>query len=287
MLFGISRLISMPSNKYFFHLLPTLQSYIQTPLTLSENKTISIVIPAYNEEKRIRPVLDELCNYIKSNELPWNVIISIDGDDKTEQIVNSFHEVFPFVVPNTSKSRNGMGGAIKRGILASNDDYIILMDADGSSRISDLIPSLDFVEWFDIVNFNRYEKGENNIPLKRKFASRGLNFILKAIFKINVKDTQCGYKILKKSSIIPIINSITYTNAFFLSALFLYAKKNGLKTLEIPIEYHHTDGSKFNVIMTAVSYLISIAAFKTRNSKLYSLIPGSIKRLYYTKFRYL
>ena len=125
--FNISRLISILSNKYFYHLPSTLQSYIQTPLTLSENKTISIVIPAYNEEKRIRPVLDELCNYIKSNELPWNVIISIDGNDSTDLVVESMKTDFPFLYYIKNGGRNGKGGAIKEAVNIASGEFIILI----------------------------------------------------------------------------------------------------------------------------------------------------------------
>jgi len=255
-----------------------------------DSTIFSIVIPAYNEEKRIKPVLDDISDFIRFNNLSWEVIIVIEGNDNTEKIVNYYHEKFPFISSIKLPGRNGMGNAIKKGILASKGDYIILMDADNSAKINDMInkvKDLERFESYDIINFDRYSLKENNIPFKRRFPSRGLNFILRALFKIDVLDTQCDYKIMKKSAVQPVINKITVTNAFFLSAIFIYAKKMKLNIIEIPIRYHHKEGSKFNIISTTLSYLLSIFAFIIRHSRFYKYIPNWARNLYYRKFRWI
>jgi len=253
-----------------------------------DSTIFSIVIPAYNEEKRIKPVLDDISDFIRSNNLSWEVIIVIEGNDNTEKIVNYYHENFPFISSIKLPGRNGMGNAIKKGILASKGDYIILMDADNSAKISDMInkvKDLERFENYDIINFDRYSLKENNIPFKRRFPSRGFNFILRAIFKIDVLDTQCDYKIMKKSAVLPIIDKITIKTGFFLSAIFIYAKKMKLKIIEIPLPYHHTENGKIHVILTTVGHLLTIIAFMVRHSRFYKYIPDWARSLYYRKFR--
>jgi glycosyltransferase involved in cell wall biosynthesis len=251
------------------------------------NSRITIVIPAYNEEKRIGPVLEEVSHFIFTNGLPWEVIVSIDGNDSTEDIVNMYNEQFQFVHSMKSVNRSGMGGGIKRGMRASVGDYIILMDGDGSSSLHDMIPHLELLNKYDIINFDRYSDPNNKIPLKRRFASRSFNLMLRMIFGIHIFDTQCGYKIINRSALELILNKITVTNAFFLSALFLYAKQQGLRVAEAPIKYNHSAGSKFNVVMTSISYIISISAFKIRNSSFYDYVPKFMKDLYYKKLRWI
>ena len=146
------------------------------------SQNISIIIPAYNEEKRIGPVLDEISGFISSNDLPWEVIVAVDGNDGTNRIVETYHNQFSFISSRTSVSRNGMGGAIKRGIIASRGEYIILMDADGSTKLNDIISKVELLSNYDIINFNRYSSADNNIPFTRRFASRGFNLILRALF---------------------------------------------------------------------------------------------------------
>jgi len=60
------------------------------------SKSISVIIPAYNEENRIGYLLDELIDYINSNSLNWEIIVSIDGNDRTEEIVKGYSEKFFF-----------------------------------------------------------------------------------------------------------------------------------------------------------------------------------------------
>ena len=250
-------------------------------------RTFSIIIPAYNEEKRIGPVLEEISSFISLNKLPWEVMVAVDGNDGTEDIVMKYREKYPFINLKKSSARSGMGGAIKRGILASIGEFVLLMDGDGSASLENVASKVDLLGTFDIVNFNRYSSPGNSIPFKRRFASRSFNLILRVLFGVSVNDTQCGYKIMKRSVVVPIVSRLTVTNAFFLSAFFIYAKKNSVSIVEVPIRYAHSDGSKFNVIMTSISYLVSISAFKIRNSNLYDHTPKFIKELYYKKLRYL
>ena len=250
-------------------------------------ETFSIIIPAYNEEKRIGPVLEEISSFVSVNGLPWEVIIAVDGNDRTENIISAYKEKFPFIHLRKSSSRSGMGGGIKRGILASHGDYFILMDGDGSANLRSIINSAALLNKYDIVNFNRYSNKDNKIPLKRRIASRSFNLILRLMFGIRVSDSQCGYKMMKRSAVMPLVKKLTVSNAFFLSALFVYSRKYGITVVEIPIRYNHSDGSKFNVVMTSISYIVSITAFKIRNSKFYDYTPRFIRELYYKKFRYL
>jgi glycosyltransferase involved in cell wall biosynthesis len=260
--------------------------------SIRQNNTLllepcSIVIPAYNEEKRIVSVLNETCEFISNNKLPWEVIIAVDGNDNTNDIVEKYHKFYSFVTSRKSSGRSGMGGAIRRGITSANGKFIILMDADGSANLQNMLNKAFLLEQYDVLNFNRYSLSSNFIPIKRRLASRGLNLILKTLFGISVRDTQCGYKIIKKEVALSIANKNTFSNGFFLTAFFLHSKMMGIKVTEEPLCYKHTDGSKFNLLMTSISYLVSIFAFWTKNSGFYRFVPISLTQLYYRKFRYL
>jgi hypothetical protein len=180
-----------------------------------------------------------------------------------------------------------MGDAIRRGIVFSKSDFVIIMDADGSATLENIVKDLNLLESYDVINFDRYSSSRNYIPIRRRLASRGFNVILKALFGLKINDTQCGYKIMKRNVALSVINKITFSNAFFLTAFFLHSQRMEVTSTEVPLEYNHTDGSKFNVVMTSISYLVSITAFIVKNSKLFKYMPSSLKKLYYRKFRYL
>ena len=99
-----------------------------------------------------------------------------------------------------NSGRNGKGGAIKRAVNIASGEFIILMDADGSISLENLIKAIDLIDFYDMIIFDRYSDPENSIPVTRRFASRGFNILLRALMGIKVNDTQCGYKIMRATS---------------------------------------------------------------------------------------
>ncbi|MGC8618834.1 MAG: glycosyltransferase [Thermoplasmata archaeon] len=84
--------------------------------------SVTVLIPAYNEESRIRGVLNELADYIRESGADWNVIVSIDGSDGTEGIVREMSVDNPFIMYDKSNTRSGKGYTIKRVVGRSTKD---------------------------------------------------------------------------------------------------------------------------------------------------------------------
>ncbi len=102
--------------------------------------------------------------------LPWQVIVSIDGEDGTETIVRKYSMIYSFVHLQKAGGRNGKGGAIKR-LLHFQSDYTILMDGDNSVSFDSVILALPLLKDHDLVILSRYNTRENRIPVKRRFLS--------------------------------------------------------------------------------------------------------------------
>ncbi|MEM3846289.1 MAG: glycosyltransferase, partial [Candidatus Parvarchaeota archaeon] len=115
----------------------------------------TVIIPAYNEEKRINGLLEELADFISVNQIEWNIIVSIDGSDHTEDIVRGFSSRYPFVSYVKNGQRSGKGGAIKRVIQRATGELIILMDADGSVKFTDILMNITNMKDCDALIFNR------------------------------------------------------------------------------------------------------------------------------------
>ncbi|MGC8622191.1 MAG: glycosyltransferase, partial [Caldisphaera sp.] len=75
--------------------------------------SVTVIIPAYNEEKRIGKVLSEIADFISGNNLNWNIIVSIDGNDGTENIVKEMKEKYRFISYDKNHGRGGKGYAVK------------------------------------------------------------------------------------------------------------------------------------------------------------------------------
>jgi len=249
--------------------------------------TFTIIIPAYNEEKRIKPVLEEICTYIGSNNLPWNVIVSIDGDDGTELLLRDFAAHYPFLSYLKGSGRNGKGSAIKRAINSATGEFVMLMDADGSISLDSVVPSLNLLGNFDVIIFDRYSDPENKMPFVRRFASRGFNVLVRGALGIKVRDTQCGYKIMRTSYARKAFDDISVSNTFFDVALLYYLKEHGADLTEVPVKYSHGDESKFNTVGEVLGQGVSLFGFRIRHSRFWKYIPKKLIDLYYRKFRWI
>ena len=277
-------------------ILETYQTVQQTDFTLSSNekrlpelymKRFSIIIPAYNEEKRISPVLNDICHFIWENGLPWDIIVAIDGNDNTEILVKKLMMNFPFLNYIRGNGRNGKGGAIKRAITFASGDYVMLMDADGAISFDEITKHLNLLDRYDLINFDRYKNKENEIPKLRRFVSRGYNFYIRMLFNLDINDTQCGYKIMKTTAAKEVFSKLTITNGFFYSPLFVYLKKMKVNIIEVSVNYQHSDGSKFSVPSMILGGFVSALAFRIRNSPLWKYVPKKLVVLYNRKFRWM
>ena len=276
-------------------LLEIYQTVHQPDLTLSkEEKQIpniylrrfTIIIPAYNEEKRISPVLSDICRFITENKLPWQVIVAIDGNDTTYDIAVSFAETYDFISIDRSHERSGKGGAIRRVLPQIDGEFTILMDADNSIGFLDIAEAIPQLEKSDAVILSRYT-GKNKIPMLRRFLSRGFNIIVRSITGLSASDTQSGYKLFRSDFFVGAMRRVTVTNASYDVALLYHIKKMGGRITEMPAEYTHADNGKLNPLSMAMSFGISLVAFRIRNSPLYAHVPQFLIKLYRRKFRWL
>ena len=254
------------------------------PLLMS---TFSIIIPAYNEEKRIRPVLEEISSFISVNSLPWEVLVEIDGNDRTREIVNEFSKRNPFITAEVISERGGKGNAIKRGILEARGEFIILMDSDSAVAFNDILTGISQLQWSDVVLLERYTKRDNGIPLMRRIASRGFNLLVRGSLGLRIKDTQTGYKLLRTDIAKKAMESVSVTNTFYDVALLYKISEMDGRISELAVRYRHDGNSKFNVASLIMGLGISLLAFRVRYSPLYKYIPATLKEIYYKKFRWI
>ncbi len=249
-------------------------------------KRFTIIIPAYNEEERISPVLNDICRFISENQLPWDVIVAIDGNDSTYDITRTFAQKYNFLRIDQSNGRTGKGGAIKRVLPKIDGEFTILMDSDNSIIFFDIIKAVLLLDRSDVVVLSRYSR-KNKIPLLRKFLSRSFNVIVRLIAGLKVSDTQSGYKIFRTEFFIASMRKVTVSNASYDVPLLYYIKEMGGRITETPAEYTHAGNGKLNPMSMAMSFGISLVAFRIRNSPLYSHVPKFLINLYHRKFRWI
>jgi len=207
---------------------------------------ISIIIPAYNEEKRIETTLLNYSNHFQDQE----IIVVCDGTDKTQNIVGKLSEKYPNIKLLRFEKKLGKGGGIIEGFKEANGDKIGFVDADESVTPDDVKRMFDYLPDVDGVIASRRLKDSRILikqPTKRRIASRVFNIIVRLIFGLNLKDTQCGAKVFRKEAIKDVLSELKTKGFEFDVELLWRLKKKGYKVVEFPITWRHSEGSSFSL----------------------------------------
>ena len=206
----------------------------------------SIIIPAYNESDRIKSVLMSYAAELSGQE----IIVVFDGQDTTPDIVEDVAERCPDIRLLTFHKRLGKGGAIIEGFKAARGDKIGFVDADESVSPKDLKGMFETLGEVDGVIASRRLPTSKIIvkqPFRRRLASKGFNMLVRTLFGLPFKDTQCGAKVFIRRAICDIIGELE-TSGFEIDVEILWRLKNkGYRVVEYPITWSHSEGSKFKL----------------------------------------
>ena len=207
---------------------------------------VHIIIPAYNEENRIETVLSKYSNHFQNQE----IIVVCDGNDNTSSIIKKLSETHSNIKLLNFNKRLRKGGALIEGLKEANGDKIGFVDADESVEPDDFKKMLDALSDADGVITSRRLKDSKILvkqPMERRIASKSFNIILKIIFGLNFKDTQCGAKVFKKEAIEDVLSELKTKGFKFDVELLWRLKKKGYKVIEFPITWKHSEGSSFSL----------------------------------------
>ena len=218
---------------------------------MSNQLKISIIIPAYNEEKRITRCLERILKYCNEKEWNFEVLVAEDGStDNTVKIVKDLASGDDRIKLLSFTERLGKGGAIKNAMFQATKDYVCFMDVDLSADIAELERLLPYVNDYDIVIGSRQLRG--NLPpiegpVYRKIFSRFYSKLFRFLFRMPIRDPQCGFKLFKKNIVSRLFKEMHTTGFAFDSEVLVKAYWLGFKINEVPIIWKYDPGSKLSV----------------------------------------
>jgi dolichyl-phosphate beta-glucosyltransferase len=214
---------------------------------------LSIIIPAYNEEKRIRATLEELVDkFSKSSE----ILVVSESSDQTNAIVREFSAEATFVKLVTSAKRLGKGGAFKRGFENSQGNIVMLLDSDLPVLVSDVENVISAVGEVDVAVGSREIEGTRIVvypPLIRVFAGKVFSKLFNLLFSLHVKDTQCGCKAFKREVLEKVLPKVESNGFEFDAELLFRCKKAGYTIKELPVNWSYMPDSKLNLFKDTIS----------------------------------
>lgn len=230
-------------------------------------KSISIVIPAYNEAERIGPTIETIHDYFRKKPQSFDIIVINDGSrDNTANIVLDLAKEIRNVILLDIPINQGKGFAARKGMIHAAHDLILLTDADLSTPVDEfekLVPWMR--KGYDIVIGSRGMK-ESEITLRqpwyRRMMGKAFNLLVRTLIVNDFKDTQCGFKLFRRGAAARIFRASKINGFAFDVEILLIAKKMGYKTKEVPIRWIDSPRSRVNPLRDPVKMLLDLLRVK-------------------------
>ncbi len=212
-------------------------------------KRLSVIIPAYNEEHRIKITLEAVFNYFVRQNYSWEAIIVSDGSkDLTVQMVSEFISNKPEFNLIANTVNHGKGYVVRQGMLAATGDFRLFTDADNSTSIEQIEKFLSyFDEGYDIVIGSIEVEGaeiNEHAQWYRRILGKYSKYIIRIIAGLwNIHDTQRGFKCFTAQAAGEIFSRTKIDRFGFDIEVLALAKKMGYKIKEVPVIWNNPGNS--------------------------------------------
>jgi len=212
---------------------------------------LSVIFPAYNEEKRIPKTLRLTYDYLKKQDYQSEILVVNDGSkDKTGEVINGLKREIPILRFIDNKENKGKGGVVKQGMLEAKGDYRLFSDSDNSTSIDQVENIWPWLEkGFDIVIGSRDVKGAKLDPpqpfIRKVLFGDSFKLLRKIIIGLwTIQDTQCGFKCFSAKAAKDIFSEATEDGFIFDVEVLILAKKLKYHIKEIPVSWKNSAESK-------------------------------------------
>ncbi len=216
------------------------------------SRTMTVVLPAYNEAKRIGPALDELFAYLRPRpaDVPaTNVLVVDDGStDGTAELVRARPEAVDGLLNLMTVPHAGKGAAVRAGMLAAVGDLVVFADADMATPPSELPKLLAALQSADVALGSRIQPDGSDMRATQPAYRRALGALFHLLASIwvvgDVKDTQCGFKGFTREAAQDLFARQLVTSIVFDVELIHLARRRGYEIAVVPIRWEDVRGSR-------------------------------------------
>jgi dolichyl-phosphate beta-glucosyltransferase len=225
----------------------------------------SIVIPVYNEEKRIPEHIKQIMNFFENQNNLSEIIFVNDGSkDKTLQILEEYKNDFNFTIVSYSENK-GKGYAVKQGVLASKGDWVVFFDIDLATPLEEFDHFLSFLNNDDevVVGSRRLQTSEikKSESFLRVFLGHGFTKLSNVLVP-NIVDFTCGFKCFSRKAAQSIFSRAKICRWGFDTELLYIAMLHGIKIRQMSVVWSHDSQSKVKVGKAIASSLKELVEIK-------------------------
>ena len=231
---------------------------------------LSVVIPAFNEEKRLEPSLQTITEFLEKNMENYEILVINDGSkDSTGNIIQKFKDKKVRMIQNPKNM--GKGFSVKLGMINAKYDPILFTDSDLATPIQETAKFMEAIQQgYDIVIASRNMEGAKitvEQPKYRQLLGKAFPMIVKRIILEEFKDTQCGFKMFKKTAARKIFPRQTLRRFAFDVEILYIAKQLNLKIKEMPVTWIDKEGSTLSPIKESIRMLNEVLKIKYNDWK--------------------
>jgi glycosyltransferase involved in cell wall biosynthesis len=218
-------------------------------------RSISIIIPAYNEQTRLPVTLRRVTQYLQEDKWDFHEILVVDdgSTDSTADAANSFAGANPNIFVLSNPGNRGKGYSVRHGMLKARGEWRLFSDADLSTPIEELEKL-----WCEVA------EGKQEIAIGSRALDRSLigvhqpgyresmgrifNAVMRAATGLHISDTQCGFKLFRGDVADEVFSRQTLERFGFDAEVLYIAARRGYKIAEIPVRWNHVEGSKVGML---------------------------------------
>jgi len=225
---------------------------------------LSIIIPAFNEQRRLPNTLDSIGTYINTHSLRAEILVVDDGSsDDTARVAAGYHDTLPNLRVISNERNRGKGFSVRRGMLEARGDIALFTDADLSTPIEEADKLLA------VIREQGYDGAVGSRALDRSLiaihqsaireqAGILFNYFVRWIMGIDFSDTQCGFKAFRTDRARIIFEQQRLEGFAFDPEILFLAKRHHLRVAEVPVRWSHDAATKVNVFADGIRMLLDL-----------------------------
>jgi len=210
---------------------------------------LSLVIPAFNEERRLPETLRQVRDFAAAQSRPLEVLLVDNASgDRTADLARTAAAEMPYL-RLLSEPQRGKGAAVRTGALAAAGDYVFFADADLSMSLEEVprfLPPL--LQGADLAIASREAAGavRYDEPILRHLMGRAFNLLVRMTTLPGIHDTQCGFKCLTREAAQELFRAQRIADWTFDVELLVLARRRGYRVVEVPIHWRYQPNSRVN-----------------------------------------
>ncbi len=230
--------------------------------------SISIVVPAYNEEARLPATLSKLLSYLAGGSHSFAEVIVVDdgSTDGTARVAQEFHQRHPSVLLLSNPGNRGKGYSVRHGVLEARGEWVLFTDADLSTPIEEAASLLRAAAGGASVALGSRAVDRSLIEVHQSYfretAGRIFNLFVRLLTGLPFLDTQCGFKLFEAAAAREVFRRQRLERFGFDVEVLFIARRLGYRAIEVPVRWAHSEGTKVSMFRDSLNMFLDLVRIR-------------------------